>query len=80
MTALQMNEPQRFAVAHGEGPCLVIAGAGSGKTRVLTERIRRLVSEGVPPWRVLGFTFTNKAGYAPIKISRGDKAGYRRDQ
>ncbi len=61
MPELQLNPPQQEAVAHGQGPCLVIAGAGSGKTRVLTERIRRLVGEGTPPWRILGFTFTNKA-------------------
>ena len=61
MSGLQLNPPQLEAVNHGEGPCLVIAGAGSGKTRVLTERIRRLVGEGTPPWRILGFTFTNKA-------------------
>ena len=61
MSSLTLNPPQQEAVAHGEGPCLVIAGAGSGKTRVLTERIRRLVAAGTPPWRILGFTFTNKA-------------------
>ena len=61
MAPLTLNPPQQAAVAHGEGPCLVIAGAGSGKTRVLTERIGRLVAAGTPPWRILGFTFTNKA-------------------
>ncbi|MDP7021728.1 MAG: UvrD-helicase domain-containing protein [Candidatus Krumholzibacteria bacterium] len=61
MKALSLNKPQEEAVLHEEGPCLVIAGAGSGKTRVLTERIRRLVTEGTPPWRILGFTFTNRA-------------------
>jgi len=58
---LLLNPPQQEAVDHGAGPCLVIAGAGSGKTRVLTSRIERLVIQGVKPWRILGFTFTNKA-------------------
>jgi DNA helicase II / ATP-dependent DNA helicase PcrA len=57
----QLNEPQADAVEHENGPCLVIAGAGSGKTRVLTERIERLIKSQIPPWRILGFTFTNKA-------------------
>src|SRR5258708_21629719 len=72
-TGMEMNAAQRRAIEHGDGPLLVIAGAGTGKTRVITERIRHLFERDSSPSgeNILGLTFTKKAAGEMLRRGRG---------
>lgn len=62
-----LNEPQRRAATHGDGPLLIVAGAGTGKTRTLTSRVAYLLEQGIQPERILLLTFTRRAAREMVK-------------
>ncbi len=71
-----LNDAQQRAVLHGSGPLMVVAGAGSGKTRVVTRRIARIIRDGADPGSILAVTFTNKAAGEMARRVRALEGGY----
>ncbi|MHC4885001.1 MAG: UvrD-helicase domain-containing protein, partial [Planctomycetota bacterium] len=72
-----LNPQQREAVTHGDGPLLVVAGAGSGKTRTLAYRVAYLIAQGVDPENILLLTFTRRASQEMLR--RAEQAGAESD-